>query len=622
MKFITLDFETFYDVGFSLTNLTTEEYIRDERFQVIGVGVKIDDQETEWITGSHNYIKAELDKIDWSSAILLCHNTHFDGAILAFLFNIIPHIYLDTLGMARAKHGVDVGGSLKFLAERYNLGVKGTEVINAKGKRLEEFTKDELERYGSYCKNDVELTYKLFNILSQDFPPNELKLIDLTLRMYMEPVLQVDDGLLSDRLDEVEAEKKEVLGNLMVRLGCEDEECVRKKLASNKQFAELLEEHNIEVPLKVSPTTDKETFALAKNDEGFIALTEHEDPFIQELCAVRLGTKSTIEESRIKRFIDIGARNKGKLPIPLKYYGAHTGRWAGADKVNFQNLPSRDKKKKALKNAVVAPRGSVIVNCDSSQIEARVLVWLAGQDDIVEWYRDGRDVYSEFASKVYGRTITKADATERFVGKTCTLGLGYGTGWAKLQHTLKTQPPGAVLDDLECQRLVKVYREVNDKVIKLWEECDRALKDMATWTSSMKPYYLGRHKCLEVSAAGIKLPNGLYISYPNLRTEKIDGKNKFVYKSRRGDVTIWGGSVVENVVQALARIIVGEQMLKINEKYRPVLTVHDAVVNVIPEEEIDTAMKYITDIMSTPPTWAESLPVACEAKYGESYGDC
>jgi DNA polymerase I-like protein with 3'-5' exonuclease and polymerase domains len=622
MKFITLDFETFYDVGFSLTNLTTEEYIRDERFQVIGVGIKIDDEETRWITGSHNYIKAELDKIDWSSAILLCHNTHFDGAILAFLFNIIPHIYLDTLGMARAKHGVDVGGSLKFLAEYYNLGVKGTEVINAKGKRLEEFTKDELEKYGSYCKNDVELTYKLFNILSQDFPSNELKLIDLTLRMYMEPVLQVDDGLLSDRLDEVEAEKKELLGNLMVRLGCEDEECVRKKLASNKQFAELLEEHNVEVPLKISPATGKETFALAKNDEGFIALTEHEDSFIQELCSVRLGTKSTIEESRIKRFIDIGARNKGKLPIPLKYYGAHTGRWAGADKVNFQNLPSRDKKKKALKNAVIAPRGSLVINCDSSQIEARVLVWLAGQDDIVEWYRDGRDVYSEFASKVYGRTITKADPVERFVGKTCTLGLGYGTGWQKLQHTLKTQPPCAVLDDLECQRLVKVYREVNDKVIKLWEECDRALKDMATWTPSMKPYYLGRHKCLEVSGFGIKLPNGLYISYPNLRTEKVDGKTKFVYKSRRGDVTIWGGSVVENVVQALARIIVGEQMLKINEKYRPVLTVHDAVVNVVPKEEIDTAMKYITDIMSTPPTWAESLPVACEAKYGESYGDC
>jgi len=622
MKFITLDFETFYDTGFSLSNLTTEEYIRDERFQVIGVGVKIDNQETEWITGSHNHIKTKLMEINWNEAILLCHNTQFDGAILSFIFNIIPAIYMDTLGMARAKHGVDVGGSLAYLVEHYQLGKKGTEVINAKGKRIEDFTPQDLNQYGEYCKNDVELTYKLYNILSQNFPTNELKLIDLTLRMYMEPVLYLDDALLSDRLDEVEAEKKEVLGNLMARLECEDEECVRKKLASNKQFAELLEEYKVEVPLKVSPATGKETFALAKNDEGFIALTEHEDPFIQELCAVRLGTKSTIEESRIKRFLDIGARNKGKLPIPLKYYGAHTGRWAGSDKVNFQNLPSRDKKKKALKNAVIAPRGSLVINCDSSQIEARVLVWLAGQDDIVEWYRDGRDVYSEFASKVYGRTITKNDPVERFVGKTCTLGLGYGTGWAKLQHTLKTQPPSAVLDDLECQRLVKVYREVNDKVIKLWEECDRALKDMANWSPNMKPYYLGRHKCLEISAAGIKLPNGLYIYYPNLRQEKIDGKNKFVYKSRKGDITIWGGSVVENVVQALARIIVGEQMLHINEKYRPVLTVHDAVVNVVFKEEIDTAMKFITDIMSTPPTWAEGLPVACEAKYGESYGDC
>jgi DNA polymerase bacteriophage-type len=184
-------------------------------------------------------------------------------------------------------------------------------------------------------------------------------------------------------------------------------------------------------------TTDKETYALAKGDTGFLELTEHEDPFIQELCRVRLGTKSTIEESRIERFIGIGARNKGKLPIPLKYYGAHTGRWAGSDKVNFQNLPARDKKKKALKNAVIAPEDHVVINSDSSQIEARVLVWLAGQDDVVEWYREGRDVYSEFASKVYGRPITKKDTTERAVGKTCILGLGYGTGWSKLQQTLK-----------------------------------------------------------------------------------------------------------------------------------------------------------------------------------------
>jgi DNA polymerase I-like protein with 3'-5' exonuclease and polymerase domains len=622
MQLVTLDFETYYDVGFSLSGLTTEEYIKDPRFQVIGVAIKIDDGVTRWVTGTHHAIKQELDQINWKETILLCHNTQFDGGILSFTFNIIPHIYLDTLSMARAIHGVDAGGSLAALVERYELGAKGTEVVDAKGKRLEDFAIDDLRRYGEYCINDVELTYKLWNVLSKDFPTNELKLIDLTLRMYTEPVLQVDDALLLERLSEVQAEKQHLLQGLMSKLQCQTEEEVRAKLASNKQFAEILQELGVIVPMKTSPATGNPTFALAKNDEGFIALTEHEDSFIQELCSVRLGTKSTIEESRIERFIGIGKRNKGMLPIPLKYYGAHTGRWAGSDKVNFQNLPSRDKKKKALKNAVVAPEGYRVINCDSSQIEARVLVWLAGQNDVVKWYEEGRDVYSEFASKVYDRPITKKDATERFVGKTCTLGLGYGTGWSKLQHTLKTSPPGAVLSDDECQRLVRVYRDVNNKVIDLWRESDEALRNMSVWKDNMKPYYLGNHEALLVAERGIRLPNGLYIQYPGLTWDTSEAKSKYIYKSRRGFISIWGGSVVENVVQALARIIVGEQMLKIHEKYRPALTVHDAVVCVVPEAEIDEAMRFIIDIMSTPPEWAKGLPVACEAHHGASYGDC
>jgi len=622
MKIITLDFETYYDVGFSLTNLTTEEYIRHERFQVIGVGIKEDHRQTVWISGSHDQIKQELDKIDWSSTALLCHNTQFDGAILAFSFGIIPHLYLDTLGMARAVHGLDVGGSLAFLVEKYNLGQKGTEVLQAKGKRREDFTDAELKQYGEYCKNDVELTSKLFSVLSKNFSNDEIKLIDITLRMYTQPVLEVDDALLQDRLEEVKQLKSDLLSGLMVKLSCDTPECVRAKLASNKQFAELLTELGVEVPMKTSPATGNPTYALAKNDTGFIELTEHEDVFIQELCAVRLGTKSTIEESRIQRFIEIGSRNKGKLPIPLKYYGAHTGRWAGSDKVNFQNLPSRDKKKKALKNAIMPPEGNIIINSDSSQIEARILVWLAGQDDIVQWYKDGRDVYSEFASKIYNRPITKKDTVERFIGKTCTLGLGYGTGWAKLQHTLKTQPPNADLSDEECQRLVKVYRDVNHKVIKLWEQCDKALRDIASWRDDMQPYYLGNHQCLKVTREGIQLPNNLYIHYPNLTWDTSGAKSKYVYKSRRGFISVWGGSVVENVVQALARIVIGEQMIAINEKYRPVLTVHDAVVCVAPEAEKDSAIKFITDVMSTPPVWGQSLPIACETNYGESYGDC
>jgi DNA polymerase len=619
MQLVTLDFETYYDVGFSLSGLTTEEYIKDERFQVIGVSIKIDQSEAKWYTGDQ--VKEALDKLDWKNSALLCHNTQFDGAILSFRYNIIPGLYLDTLCMARAIHGVDVGGSLAFLVEKYNLGRKGTEVVDAKGKRLEDFTAQDLAQYGEYCKNDTELTHKLFQILAPDFPENEVKLIDLTLRMYTEPVLEVDDALLQDRLDDIQTEKSQLLQGLMKRLECDTEECVRAKLASNKQFAELLIELGITPPTKISPTTDKETYALAKGDTGFLELTEHEDPFIQELCRVRLGTKSTIEESRIERFIGIGSRNKGKLPIPLKYYGAHTGRWAGSDKVNFQNLPARDKKKKALKNAVIAPEDYQVINCDSSQIEARVLVWLAGQDDVVEWYREGRDVYSEFASKVYGRPITKKDTTERAVGKTCILGLGYGTGWSKLQQTLKIAT-GLNLEQDECQRLVRVYRDVNDKVIQLWKTCDDALRDMSAWPNDKEPYYLDTKKALLVTPKGIQLPNGLYIYYPGLTWDISESKSKFVYKSRRGMISIWGGSVVENVVQALARIIVGEQMLEINKKYRPVLTVHDAVVCVVPETEVDEALSFITTTMSSPPIWATGLPVACEAHHGASYGDC
>jgi len=617
MSLVTLDFETYYSKEFSLSKLTTEEYIRDKRFEVIGVAFKVDNGPTEWFSGSHEDIKLRLSKLDWGHSALLCHNTLFDGAILAWTFGIESALYMDTLCMARAIHGVDAGGSLAALVERYQLGQKGTEVINALGKKRKDFDDADLSRYGDYCVNDVNLTYSLFNRLAEKFPGKELELIDMTLRMFILPVLKIDDGLLSDRLDEITNEKSELLRGLMTTLKAESEEEVRKKLCSNKQFAKVLEGFGVTPPTKTSATTGKETFAFAKNDEGFIELLQSDNPVIQQLCAVRLGTKSTLEESRIERFIRIRGRNRGRLPIPLKYYGAHTGRWAGLDAINLQNLPSRDKKKKALKNSIVAPPGHLVVNCDSSQIEARVLAWLAGQTSVVEQFRRGEDVYSIFASKIYERPISKADPVERFVGKTCILGLGYGTGALKLRHTLKTQPPGADISEEDAKKYVNVYRIENNKIPELWNECDRALNSMMK--KGVKPSIsLGKNEALWVTPEGIELPNGLHIRYPNLRLE--DGK--VVYDSRKGPVNIWGGAMVENVVQALARIIVGEQMLNLRERYRPVLTVHDAAVMVVPEVEIKEALDFITKVMYTPPEWCPTLPVACEAKYGESYGEC
>lgn len=625
MNIITLDFESYYtSKGLGFRTQTTEEYIRHPDFEVIGASVQVNDEEPVWVSGDRETMRKWLTSFDWRNSMLLAHNTLFDGAILHWVYGIKPAVYLDTLCMARAIHGVDAGGSLKALAERYQVGVKGEEVVNAIDKRRVDFTPEELARYGEYCRNDVALTNRIFKIMSKDFPMNELRLIDMTLRMFIEPMLYVDQDKLVERLEAMHTEKSELLSSLMVSLKCETEEEVRKNLSSNSKFAKVLQDYGLTVPMKYSEKQKKDVPALAKKDEGFIALCESEDTYIQHLCAVRLGTKSTLEEGRIKRFMDIGKRNKGMIPVPLKYYGAHTGRWSGMDKINFQNLPSRDPKKKALKKAIVPPDGYVVINCDSSQIEARMVAWLAGQNDVVQQFANGEDVYSLFATAVYGRTITKKDAEQRFVGKTCILGLGYGTGATKLQHTLATSQPISVkIDEDEAKRIVGVYRDKNDKIIELWGEADRMLDDMMNGSFKNGPKVFGQHNCVYYDREGIILPNNMRIRYKNLRKEvdEESGKIRTVYDSRKGTISIWGGAVVENVVQALARIVVGEQMIEINEHYRVALTVHDAAVLVVPEDEKDEATECVTGFMSVAPAWAKGLPVACEANVGATYGD-
>jgi len=315
---ITIDFETYYDKDFSLSKITTEEYIRDPLFEVIGVAVKVNDGETEWFSGAYKEVKAWLHKFDWANSMSLAHNAMFDGAILNWKFGIKPKVWLDTLCMGRAIHGVEVGGSLKALAERYGVGEKGTEIVNALGVHRKDFPEDQLKRYGDYCINDVELTYKLFQKMLLNFPKSELKLIDVTLRMFTEPMLELDTNTLREHLKEVQEKKAELLSECGVTVD---------DLMSNPKFAEALKNLGVTPPIKISLTTGKEAFAFAKTDEGLLALQEHPDWRVQGLVAARLGMKSTLEETRTERFISIAER--GALPVPIKYYAAHTGRFGG-----------------------------------------------------------------------------------------------------------------------------------------------------------------------------------------------------------------------------------------------------------------------------------------------------
>ena len=609
MDLITVDFETYYDKDFSLRKVTTEAYIRDPQFEVIGVGVKVNDGQTEWASGTHEQIKSYLHTFDWADAMLLCHNTMFDGAILAWIFDVRPRVLADTLCMARALHGVEVGGSLHALTQRYNLGAKGTEVLDAKDKHRLDFTPEELGRYGDYCVNDVELTYKLFMKMAKGFPKQEMRIIDMTLRMFTEPMLDLDIGLLRQHLENTKKIKEDLI---------ESSGVTREQLMSNPKFAELLVSMNVEPPMKTSLTTGKETYAFAKNDEAFKALQEHDDPRVQALVTARLGTKSTLEESRTERFIGIAKR--GLIPIPVRYYAAHTGRWGGDDKINIQNLPSRGVNGKKLKSSIIAPVGYTLVDCDSSQIEARVLAWVAGQDDLVEAFANKEDVYIKMASKIYNVKEEDVTKEQRFVGKSTILGAGYGMGAVRFAEQLKSF--GTTISVDEARRIISIYRESNWKISQFWRNCQNMLVEMSRGRV-MSFGANGIVKSVETATGyGIELPSGLVMRYDDLQYEQGERGVEFNYKTRRGRTRIYGGKVTENVCQAIARCIMGEQMLAIAKRYKPALTVHDSVVCCVPDDELDEARQYIEECMSTTPSWAEGMPITCESGIGKSYGDC
>lgn len=612
MDIITVDFETYYSKTFGFRKLTTEQYVRSPDFEVIGVAVKVNDGETKWLSGAFDDLKTYLqNEYDWANSAILAHNTLFDGAILNWLFGIRGRVYFDTLSMGRAIHGVDAGASLKALSDMYGIGQKGDEVLKAEGKRREDFTEEELAEYGDYCINDVELTYQLFDIFmkKRGFPMIELKVIDMTLRMFIEPMLELDVAKLDSHLDSLKEQKEKLLLQSGVEL---------ENLMSNNKFAELLRDAGVEPPTKISARTGKETYAFAKTDEGFKALQEHEDINVQTLVAARLGLKSTLEETRTERFLDIATRGK-KMPVPIKYYAAHTGRWGGYDKVNLQNLPSRGPNAKVLKSCICVPEGHTLIQADSAQIEARVLAWLAEQNDLVSAFNRGEDVYKKMASSIYKTKVEKVTAEQRFIGKTTILGAGYGMGAVRFREQLKTF--GVEVDAKESRRIVDVYRNTNDKITQLWRDANTALECLHSNAITT----LGKKGVLKLlpKENAIQLPSGLSMYYNKLKMElDEEGREQYSYKTRMGYIKIYGGKVIENVCQAIARCVMAEQMLRIQKEYRVLLTVHDSVVCCVPDEQVTEACNYIDSCMAYVPEWASGLPVRGDVEVGKNYGDC
>lgn len=618
---LTIDFETYWDKDFSLSKMTTESYIRDPQFEVIGVSIKKDNGPIEWVSGDDHIIKQALLERGAQNDVCVAHNAAFDMAIMNWRYGIRPRVIVDTLSMSRPITGLSVGGSLRALGEYFGIGEKGTEVYNTQGKHRKDFTPEELERYGRYCQQDVNLTYQLLQKLLPLSTAQEMYLIDLTIRMFTEPVLQLNSELLETHLEKVKADKQALLDSVA--------HGDRSAFMSNDKFAELLRAEGVEPPTKVSEKTGKTAYAFAKTDAGFQALLDHPNERVQALASARLGLKSTLEETRTQAFLDIARR--GPMPVMLNYYGAaNTGRMSGGDGTNPQNLPRGG----ALREAICPPEGYTLVACDSSQIEARTLAWFAGQNDLVEAFANGEDIYSKFASSVYGKPINKHEhPEERHVGKTCILGLGYGTGALKLHNALANGFIKVNLPAAECERIVKLYRSQYDTIPRLWKDCQNAITNMFNGYDST----VGVAIRLPVSGADhtILLPNGMKLRYPDLKCETNDrGFPEYSYQKKRFRARLYGGALTENLIQSLARIIVAYQMCKIKQELdktckakadgkirRVVHMVHDEVIVVVPDEEAQEVKHMMETIMSTPPKWAPTLPVSCEAGLGKTYGE-
>ena len=645
-KILTIDFETRWSSKeYTLSRMTTEEYIRDPRFKAFGACIHEygTDEPIQWF--NHEELPNALSEYDWSRVAVLAHNAQFDVSILDWVYGVRPKFIFDSLSMARALRGVEVGNSLAKLAEDFGLPAKGRAVHSTDG--LSEISKEVEEELAAYCKHDVFLCEEVFTRLSVGYPKSELRLIDMTLKMYTEPTLILDQEMLTHAIEEERITREE----LLARLGVDD-----ATLASNPKFADLLVKLGCPAPYKKSKTTGKQTLALAKNDALFQALLHGDNDDVKLLCEARLRVKSTTERTRAQRFLDIAKR--GTLPVPLSYYGALSGRWTASkgSAINMQNL----KRGSFLRKAIMAPQGFQLVVGDLSQIEPRVLAWLADYDDMLDIFRADGDPYAQFGARMFRiPDLTKETHPDlRQSAKSALLGCGYGLGWASFASQLLTGFLGAppvryeadfakqlgvtketaveflswkdneeklreiphtcslkelVYHALAAKRIIDIYRGTAHPVVTFWHMCSDLIE---------RSLYGGKefvYKCLIFRKGEIELPNGMKLLYPDLRVEKDDsGRSQWVYGP---DATkLYAGKVTNNVTQALARIVMTDGMLRVNKRYPVVGTVHDELIALVSDDQVEDAKTWVLAQMTMEPSYMPGIPLDADGGAHQRYG--
>jgi DNA polymerase len=648
LNIVTIDFETRWDSKeYTLSKLTTEEYIRDPRFKAFGACLHEygSEEDIKWYNGDD--LREALAQYDWTKTAILAHNAQFDVAILEWKYDCHPAFILDTLSMARALRGVESGNSLAKLAADFRLPPKGRAVHDTNG--LQEITPEIEAELAAYCAHDVELCEAIFERLSVNYPAKELRLIDMTLRMYTRPMLLLDGGMLINAISQESSYRTELLERLNVK---------EEDLASNPKFASLLESVGVEPPHKLSKTTGKQTLALAKTDALFQAILNGENEPAALLCEARLKVKSTSERTRAQRFSDISRR--GALPVPLSYYGAATGRWTASkgSAINMQNL----KRGSFLRRAIMAPEGYQLVVGDLSQIEPRVLAWLADYQDMLDIFRSGADPYAQFGAQMFRIPgMTKESHPDlRQSAKSALLGCGYGLGWQSFASQLLVGFLGAppvrydtkfakslgvdkeyigrflmwqdnmdklnaiprICSDLEIlthavasKMIIDTYRATAWPVKTFWDMCTELL---GSSLYGGEPY---THKCLTFEKEAILLPNRMYIRYNDLKQVADDDEGRLQWVYGPDETKLYAGKITNNVTQALARIVMTDGMLRVAKRYPVVGTVHDELICVVPDSEVAEAKAWVLEQMTVEPSYMPGIPLAADVGAHRRYGD-
>lgn len=601
MKLLFGDYEGYYDSAYTLKKLSTSEYVRDDRFLAYGAslawGVDGVPQFYRWQQLLEYYAT-----LDWSQTTFVAHHCHFDGFITTARAKHIPGRYSCTMSMARALyHGV-TGVGLDELARYEQIGSKLPVLAETKGVR--EPTPELWTKIEALCNNDVWVTQQLYKKYAPQLPESEHDIINTNVRLFAQPRIRVDVELAREGLAETLKHK----ADLIAATGL-----TKEQISKDGLFVEQLQKFT-PCPMKWSTTQEKAIPALASTDDAFQALLVHENEAVRKLAAARKAVSSTTDEAKAKGLIIRGTTGDGLLPIYNNFSGAHTHRDSGGDSFNAQNFRRKSKLRRALK----APEDHVLCVGDASQIECRTLADLADDFELLDQFRKKLDPYAIQATDIFGFTVNKHDhVDERFIGKTAVLGLGFQMGAERFQRTVavdsqKYLGKTILLPIEQAARVVNTYRQRRRPIVALWGKADDWLRFM---TFADKGQITYKHITIDAETKRVYLPNGMYLSYPKLRC--INAQYEFWnghYFER-----IFPGKLIENIVQALARIVTFTQLQVIDKVYPLVMKTHDEGVWLALKEKAQEALDWGLAQLRVPPVWSPNMPLDAEGGYDECY---